>query len=362
MICCEKCFKDVEIKGIIRSLKRKGDCETCRNKNVFIYNTNNNDELTDNFNNLLGKYTSVSNLPEEFPREKLSLLKDILKEKWNIFNVESELIYRLIRSICKEKYEEDPELFDSPIGILEMNESTDLKAYSILIDNNWDVFKEEIKTNNRFHKSYINTSALEILFSYMEIRIEKGEKLYRARISDQNGFPTTEMGAPPAGQASSGRVNPEGINYLYLAAENKTAISEVRAAAYDYVTVGEFILKEDVIVVDFTEIDKISPFSGIDVLQLAINIEHLNKINTEIAKPLRRNESPLEYLPTQYIADFIKSLQSKNGQRYAGIKYKSTLHTEGFNMAFFNENLFKRVNALVYEVDKVDYKYQPLDE
>ncbi|MFD1065674.1 RES family NAD+ phosphorylase [Oceanobacillus locisalsi] len=362
MICCEKCFKDAEIKGIIRSLKRKGDCETCRSKNAFIYDTNENNELTDNFNHLLGIYTSVSSLPKEFPKEKLSLLKDTLKDKWNIFNIGSEWIYLLIRDICKEKYEEDPELFDSPVGILEMNESAELKAYSILIDHNWDVFKEEIKTNNRFHKSYINTSALEALFSYMEINIEKGQKLYRARISNQNGYPIAEMGAPPAGKSSSGRVNPEGINYLYLAAENKTAISEVRAAAYDYVTVGEFILEEDVTVVDFTEIDKISPFSGIDVLQLAINIEHLNKINIEIAKPLRRNDSPLEYLPTQYIADFIKSLQSKNGQRYAGIKYKSTLHMEGFNIAFFDEKLFKCTNALVYEVDKVDYRYQPLDE
>lgn len=362
MICCEKCFKDAETKGIIRSLKRKGDCRTCGNKNVFIYDTNSDDELMDNFNNLLGIYTSVSNLPEEFPREKLSLLKDILKEKWNIFNVESEQIYLLIRNICKEKYEENPELFDFPVGILEMNESADLKAYSILIDNNWDVFKEEIKTNNRFHKSYINTGALEVLFSYMEIKIEKGDKFYRARISNKDGYPIKEMGAPPAGKASSGRVNPEGINYLYLAAENKTAISEVRAAAYDYVTVGEFILNEDVTVVDFTEIDKISPFSGINILQLAINIEHLNKINTEIAKPLRRNDSQLEYLPTQYIADFIKSLQSKGGQRYAGIKYKSTLHMEGFNMAFFDEEVFSCVNAQVFEVDKVDYEYQALDE
>ena len=361
MICCEKCFRDSEIKGIIRSLNNIGHCEVCNGKDVYIYDTESNDNLVDSFNELLGIYTPVTSLPREFPREKLSLLKDVLYDKWNIFNIDSEKIYTVTKNICSEKYEESPELFDFPIGILEISDENYLKSNSILKTHEWEDFVDEIKTKNRFHTKYINTEVLEKLCSYIERPLSKGRRLYRARISEESGFPSDKMGAPPPGKASAGRVNPLGINYLYLADDRVTTLNEVRAGAYDYVTIGEFILKEDITIIDFTLLEQISPFTG-DALQLAINMDHLKKISNEIAKPLRRSDGSLDYLPTQYIADFIKSVKYDDGKSYEGIKYKSTLYQEGYNIAVFDESLFDWVEVCVYDVKGIEYRYNSVGD
>jgi RES domain len=356
MICCEKCFKDGEIKGIIRSLKITGYCETCHKSNVYIYDTSQNNNLVDSFNDLLEVYTPDKDLPQNFPKEKRGLLRDILFDEWNIFTIDKEKIYSLLVNICTEKYHESPELFDSPISILQLDEETYLNEHSLLKTHNWEEFVKEIKMNNRFHTDYINTDVLNTLCSYVKIPLKTGKVLYRARISDMNGFLTDGMGAPPPGKASAGRVNPQGINYLYLANEKLTAIHEVRAGAYDYVTVGEFILKKDINIVDFTLIDNISPFTDIGKTQLAINKRHLKKISNEIAKPLRRTDGVLDYLPTQYIADFIKS------KGFDGIKYKSTLNKDGFNIAIFNQSFFECIEVSVFDVKGINYEYDLIAE
>ena len=43
-------------------------------------------------------------------------------------------------------------------------------------------------------------------------------------------------------------------------------------------------------------------------MEYAINKEHLNKINDEMGKIMRRSDSALDYVPTQYITDFVKSI------------------------------------------------------
>ena len=92
-----------------------------------------------------------------------------------------------------------------------------------------------------------------------------------------------------------------------------------------------------------TQIDKISPFlAGMDFTQYAFNIEHFRKIKNEIAKPLRRYDSPLDYLPTQYISDLIKS------QGIKGIAYQSTMIEGGLNYAIFDESLFTCKSIRVY--------------
>ena len=51
MLCCEKCFKDTEIKAIIRGGQTKGKCEFCGNENVYVCNLEDNEYLKDNLNN-----------------------------------------------------------------------------------------------------------------------------------------------------------------------------------------------------------------------------------------------------------------------------------------------------------------------
>lgn len=116
-------------------------------------------------------------------------------------------------------------------------------------------------------------------------------------------------------------------------------------------------MKEDIIVVDLKKINQISPFiEGLDCLEYAINKEHLNKINDEMGKIMRRSDSTLDYVPTQYITDFVKSIIHDGKAEYAGIEYKSVMHSGGYNLALFAPDLFECVGTEVYGIDTIEYR------
>lgn len=87
---------------------------------------------------------------------------------------------------------------------------------------------------------------------------------------------------------------------------------------------------------------------------LSANTKIFRDIANEIAKPLRRNDSALAYLPTQFITEFIKS----NG--YAGVAYTSTMRTEGINVAVFDESIFECVAVHTVEINNISYSYEKI--
>lgn len=360
MNCCVRCFNDAEIIDIIKNQKTKGDCDFCEGKNIYVCQIDSDITLSDMFGELLDIYTTASNLPDSFPKENMDLLKNIFYSKWSIFNLEPDSIYRLITSICHEKYSDQPELFDYPIGILESEDKEYLEEFSIIRDYRWKDFVEDIKCVNRFHTDHINKKVLDLFIRCVRKPYKAGKTFYRARVCTcETGIPKSKMGAPPMQLASSGRINPIGISVLYLADSIKTTLHEIRAGVFDYVTVGNFKLKKDIEIIDFANLNKISPFiansiMGIPYLQHAINIEHLKLISQEIAKPLRRHDSALDYLPTQYISDYIKS------QGYDGVEYISTMCKDGYNLVVFDENVFKCTKTTVYDIKSLSYKYDPI--
>ena len=101
-----------------------------------------------------------------------------------------------------------------------------------------------------------------------------------------------------------------------MTSDMETALHEVRASAFDFVSVGKFQLKKDIRVVNISALNEISPVlysSGLE--SMAANITIFSNISKEIAKPLRRNDSLLEYLLIQYITEFIKC------KGYAGVEF-----------------------------------------
>ncbi len=359
MIMCDKCFSDAELISLIQRKGKHGTCPLCGRKNVYVYNTEEDEELSLMFDELLSIYTPVSLLPQEYPKADIRMLKNELATRWNIFNNKSEAeIYKMTIAICKEKYEYTPEVFDSPIGIAELYDEEYLREHSLLIANSWEEFVKNLKTENRFHTHHLNLDLLRRFCSYIRKPYKQGQIFFRSRISSENGIIEKEMGAPEIEKATDGRANARGIRCLYLGDSAATTIYETRAGAYDYVTVGQFQLKKDIIVADLKGINQISPFMDVlDCLEYAINKEHLNKIDDEMSKVMRRSDSVLEYLPTQYIADFIKSIKDSNGQNeYSGIEYKSVMHKKGYNLALFDPDLFECVATDVYRIDAIDYK------
>lgn len=354
MFCCSNCFADAEIKAIIDGKKTTGHCDFCGEDSVHVYEIGADQTIAELLDGLIDIYTPISDLPADFPREKTDLMKNIFCSNLRIFNLKPDVAYRLITAICTDRYKEQPDLFDSPVGIEQVQDHDYLEENSILKNYCWDDFVKGIKHKNRFHSDYINTDKLFIFLRCAVKPHHKGEVMFRSRICpDEKGFEREVMGAPD-NKAKGGRVNPTGISILYLADSIETTLYEIRAGVYDLVSVGQFELLRDIKVINLANIDCISPFIGIDYgfdfTQYAMNIEHLRMIAQEIAKPLR-NGNVLDYLPTQYISDFIRS------KGYDGIEYRSTMSKKGTNLAVFDPSVFNCTDTSTYNVQSISYSY-----
>ncbi len=368
MIFCAECFSDLEIKARINNVGIRGICPICGSQSK-LFDTGNSDnadtycELASMFEELIDIYKPAKSLPDDFPKANPQRLSYELVEHWNIFNRDIfrdrlEKVHGILTSICKDRYSRDPELFDNPVGIPQIMDKEYLKEHSLLKDCTWNDFVQELKTKNRFHTNKVNLEILERQCSFASKTYKNGTFFYRSRLSPtKQGFEKKEMGPPPLGSARPGRANPEGVQCLYLADQIDTAIHEIRAGIHDYVCVGKFKLKHDTTVVDLRSLGEIHPFTveNMDFLEYAINREHLKKIGSEIGRPQRRGDSALDYIATQYISDFIKSIQDNGTHTYSGLVYKSTLYPKGYNVAFFYEELLKCIKVETYEIKELNY-------
>lgn len=359
MIICQNCFTDGIIKGVISSKStRSGRCETC-SSNGKLYNTDEDNYLEDYFSSLLEIYTPVSQIPN-FPSKDGRLLQTELLNSWDIFASKYEsTVYEILKSICSNQYEVSPELFEQKVGIENIINAEYMGENSLLCSNDWDLFVQDLKTKNRFHSKHINKKLLEKYCSYILKNYKKGKRFYRCRISDSiEGFPVNKMGAPETGKSSDGRANSRGIRCLYLGDSKETTIYETRVGKYDRICIGTFSLKEDIVVVDFKSINKISPFTeGIidNITELAVNKQYLEKINIEMSKIMRRKDDVLDYLPTQYITDFVKSIENEGVSIYSGIEYKSVMNDKGYNLAIFNPDLFECEEVNTVNITQLNY-------
>lgn len=92
-------------------------------------------------------------------------------------------------------------------------------------------------------------------------------------------------------------------------------------------------MKRDIKVLDLSSIGHDSPFYvDSDKVKYLLNEGTLHQIQNDLAKPMSRLDSELDYLPTQYISDFAKYLG------YDGVKYFSTFNKNSYNVALFDSS------------------------
>jgi len=346
MKCCIECFKDSEIRSVIQSFGQASDCDFCSSKNVSVYDVDVvPSPIADMIISLIETY-SISN------SDDAKMLKVSLRDDWNVFNAGVEVIQMLVQKLCASVYSTDDEIFTKKVIIPKISDATYLEQFCIVKGHSWQDFANSIKYSNRFHSKVFCADAFIYFLEGITKTYPIGTHFYRARISgNKDGFPIGAMGAPPQDKRSAGRVNPEGIGILYLSSDDKTVLNEIRATMFDFVSIGTFELLKDIKIVNLSGISKTSPFSYQGELErYAVNRDVFPEIAQEIAKPLRRSDSPLEYLPTQYIAEFIKS------QGYDGVEFTSTLREEGNNIAAFDDSLFKCIDVKTVEISKIQYE------
>lgn len=346
MRCCVECFKDTHIRNTIERQGVIGDCDYCSHKNVAVYDVSTTpNPIADAIIGLVQIY-SVSDLPEAKP------LKVALHDDWDIFSTGVATIQTLVVDLCSPLISPASDIFTKHVIISQLLDDDFLNEFGVVRGLRWEQFAESIKYENRFHSGMFNADAFASFLSIISKQYPAGKEFYRARIThNSGGFTAKEMKAPPKGNRSAGRINPEGIGVLYLSSDDKIVLNEVRANTFDYVSIGKLQSNSDIKVVNLSGISETSPFLYQGELEkYAANRKVFQEIAIEIAKPLRRSDSPIEYLPTQYIAEFIKS------QGYNGVEYASTLREGGYNVAIFDEVLFECVSVNTVEVTKILYE------
>jgi len=349
MKCCTACFQDAFIRASIENHGVVGDCDFCGSKDTFIY------DISDSSNPISESIVGLVQTYLISDDAKAKPLKDALRNDWDVFALEAEAMLSLVKKLCAAYYPENAEIFSKKVIIEQLFDNDFLRDFGVVSGYSWSEFAESIKYSNRFHSGMFNPEQFASFLSILQSLCPKNARMYRARIaSGKAGFTVGEMGVPPKNQRTAGRINPDGVGVLYLASDKLTALNEVHAIAFDYITIGEFQAKDNIKTVNLSGFDNTSPFSyGGEIEKFAANRKVFQEIAAEIAKPLRRSDNPLEYLPTQYIAEFIKS------QNYDGVEYASTLKKGGHNLAVFQEELFECVSVETIEVSEILYQTTP---
>ncbi len=187
------------------------------------------------------------------------------------------------------------------------------------------------------------------------ITIAIGDKFWRARAhsyEQKEAFDAMSMGAPPPEVSSAGRINPQGISYLYCAYEEETAISEIRPWKGADVSVAEFETLEDVKAVDLSKTPiRLSSSDSSNISTIITSQFVSSSINAHyFSKPAHEHDE-LAYLTSQYIAERFKSVGIQ------AIIYSSVLHSTGKNIAFFSPNVTKCNNVNIFKINSVEYKF-----
>ena len=235
----------------------------------------------------------------------------------------------------------------------------------------WHDFYETIYYKNRF---FLKHRILEILSEYISknvLEIEVGSIYYRARIIDDSstkelmlykcfaapeeerldvkfyrksnsfrGFTKEGSFVPPKGvNVSDGRANPKYVKYLYMAEDPTTAIFEVRPFIYDAVNVAKIKVNKPLKIANIAVDIDLSSKS-----ETTIDMHVMGIIQGAFSRPTNDID---DYIPTQIIAEYIKSLG------YDGIRFNSSLYSNGVNLTIFNYDICEAISSQDFRIENI---------
>lgn len=342
MKICDKCFQDQEIISFIQANSTEERICPCCAAHGRLFELS---ELLDYFIAFLSVF--------KFDNENGVAIEKLIQNDWAFF-VSNEICDKILIEIFNV----------ASIGlILGVNNETLQKGNEIKVSyidkiqesvSYWGQLKEDLKWRMRYLTNIDEMFKLgwNTLFEDFEI-IDSKFKLYRARINEDgqtDSYKPIEMLSPPVDKTTAGRANPQGIPYLYLSTDSKTTLYETRASYLDNITVGEFQIKEgtQLKIVDFT--NNQSTFNHTDNMIQFVTGQLLRRaISVDLSKPLRRYDSELEYIPTQFICEFIRYITKVDG-----IQFNSSLRKDGTNIVLFNQESIVCTNVELHQITNIE--------
>lgn len=357
--CCENCFADSFLRErVVAESVESGDCDYCGSTDGPILEPA---RLRDMFGHIFDYYEVVqADVHYLSSAEPLSLgtsLDQLLDDDgWQIFS--STILGRGSTELLQEILGPERQVADR---------WTDIKQrwYVEPGEDPWSQFANDLRDHRRFFvglEEGFLTRCAELLTG-IESELEQGKSLYRTRRGgkhrDWHGKPlepytSEEMGAPPPRADRFGRANPPGISYLYAALDAKTAVAEMRPARGALLSLARLTTTQVMRVVDLAKVTplnslfEITEYYGVPTLRIPIeDRELLLRFAYELARPVWQTDASVDYLPTQYLAEFILSLG------YDGIIYNSGF-SNGKNIVLFPVNAAEVEEVNLAEVTKVN--------
>jgi hypothetical protein len=335
--CCPECFGDRGLrKNIIPSkTPTKGQCDFCGSVDVDVVEPQ---ALADVFGLLTSVYTEdAAGKP----------LVEWMKEDWQLFSHPKMDVARAEELLGQI-------LDDGEIVQKNFSPSATYKSEGLV---RWETLRDELMYKNRyFLDEALDTDRLKELLDHLPAD-DMPSKWYRARMRTEDAaFTIDKMGAPPKRLATHGRANPPGIPYLYLGSLPETAAAEMRPHTGEVACVADFTIDGPLKAVDLRFPRRlVSPFllAGAGAIgQLRADIPFLERLGDELTRPVLPQGAAIDYLPSQYLCEFIK----KSG--YDGVVYRSSV-SDGVNLALFDPGRAVGGAVALYDITQVSVTVAP---
>lgn len=148
-----------------------------------------------------------------------------------------------------------------------------------------------------------------------------------------------ELGPPPEGLATAGRMNASGVSVFYGAFDIETCFAEMRPSLASHVLIGSFRTTQTLRVLDFSVLAQAGPekqpsFFDPELAQKREADEVLRIIHGLISRPVQPGAESSEYIITQSIAEYLAYAQSPP---LDGVIFDSVQRAGGKNIVLFSQ-------------------------
>lgn len=211
----------------------------------------------------------------------------------------------------------------------------------------WAQFKESVRGEARFFNPEAERWLAELfegLHGYADYRgqhvirtIAPGDadaRFVRGRVAQDEADirrflldPAAELGPPPRGTASAGRMNAAGVSVFYGAFDIETCRAEIRPPVGAHAVFASFELIRPVRLLDFDLLRFATVEGSIFDPELNQRMERagfLRRFGAEVSRPVLPRDEAFGYLPTQIVADYIAQRLNLDGMLFRSVQAGGT--------------------------------------
>jgi HEPN/RES N-terminal domain 1/Terminase small subunit/RES domain len=160
--------------------------------------------------------------------------------------------------------------------------------------------------------------------------IPAGARLHRVRKAPPGERPSTplELGPPPEDWCLwPTRMSPAGIPMFYGADDVETAVQETLDGPGTYI-MARFEVTRDVLILDLTDVPRVpsifEPVGDTAESDPRYELIFLHRFTRDVSEAIdRKDRAHVDYVPTQVVAEYFRSVALGDGRHLDGIKYTS---------------------------------------